>query len=215
MSKNTKKPLPQSQQLKIFEKQARASGFVSIAGIDEAGRGPLAGPVVAAACILPPDIRLKGINDSKKLTAAEREALYARIQDNPAILSGVGIIDVLMIDQINILRATLQAMIGAIAALPKAPDFILVDGIHLPPTDIPGKAIIDGDNLSQSIMAAAIIAKCTRDLLMLKLHEQYPQYGFKSHKGYGTPEHLKALREHGPCAIHRKSFAPVKEALHA
>ncbi|MBS0615971.1 MAG: ribonuclease HII [Verrucomicrobia bacterium] len=215
MSKSTKKPLPPNLRLEKFEREARASGFTSIAGIDEAGRGPLAGPVVAAACILPAGIRLRGINDSKKLTAQEREALYARILNNPDIISGVGMIDVLMIDQINILRATLQAMIGAIAKLPKKPDFILVDGPHLPPTDIPGKAIIDGDTLSQSIMAAAIIAKCTRDLLMIQLHELYPQYNFKSHKGYGTPEHLEALKKYGPCPLHRQSFAPVREAAHA
>lgn len=215
MSKHQKKPLLQNLRLEKLEREARSKGFLSIAGIDEAGRGPLAGPVVAAACILPPGTRLQGINDSKKLKAEEREALYARIKDDPTILSGVGIIDVLIIDQINILRATLQAMMGAIAALPKEPDFILVDGPHLPPTTIPGQAIIDGDTLSQSIMAAAIIAKCTRDLLMLQLHEQYPQYGFNAHKGYGTPQHLKALREHGPCPIHRQSFAPVRKVSHA
>ena len=193
-----------------FEKRAKARGFCHIAGIDEAGRGPLAGPVVAAACILPEGLYFEGIDDSKKLTPARRQALYQAIIENKEIIYGISIVDAFIIDQINIFRATLQAMAGAIAALRLQPDYILVDGKHLPQTQIPGEAIIEGDCHSQSIMAAAILAKVTRDALMLEFHAQWPEYGFSSHKGYATEAHLTALKQFGPCPIHRMSFAPVK-----
>jgi len=211
---------PKSQRLeKIteYENHARSKGFQWIAGVDEAGRGPLAGPVVAAACIIPEGIYLEGINDSKQLTAAQRDKFYEEIQKNPAILSGVGIEEAALIDQINVLQATFYAMVAAVSALSQKPDYILVDGPHIPSfgTDcrIPAQGIVDGDTLSQSIMAAAIIAKCSRDRMMLKFHDQWPEYGFKEHKGYGTPKHLAALRIHGPCPIHRRSFEPVKILL--
>jgi len=206
------KPLRKNQRLEAltkYEKQARAKGYQLIAGVDEAGRGPLAGPVVAAACIIPEGIYFEGINDSKQLSPEQRERLYEAIRQNPDILSGVGVVDAILIDQINILQATFYAMVAAVAALRQKPDYVLVDGPYIPNFDIPAEGIIEGDTLSQSIMAAAIIAKCTRDRMMVKFDEQWPQYGFKRHKGYGTPEHLAALQLHGPCSIHRKTFQPI------
>lgn len=197
-------------QLTIFEKKARTKGFLCIAGVDEAGRGPLAGPVVAAACILPEALFLRGIDDSKKLTPEERESLYEKIKENPEIHYGIGIVSSLIIDQINILRATMAAMVAAVKQLQKKPDYILVDGNQLPSFDVPCEGIVAGDTLSQSIMAASIIAKYTRDQIMLQCHLEWPQYGFKAHKGYGTPQHLEALKLHGPCPIHRKTFKPVR-----
>jgi ribonuclease HII len=193
-----------------YERRVRTQGYQAVAGVDEAGRGPLAGPVVAAACIIPEGIYFEGIDDSKKLDAKKREEFYNKIQENPEILSGVGIVDAIVIDQVNILRATMMAMIAAVAALRRKPDYILVDGNRLPEWDTPAEAIIDGDCLSQSIMAAAIIAKTTRDRMMAEFDLRWPHYGFKEHKGYGTGKHIDALKVHGPCPIHRKTFAPVK-----
>ena len=199
-----------------YESRARAQGYKAIAGVDEAGRGPLAGPVVAAACIFPEGFYLPGINDSKKLTSEQRERLYALIKENPEILSGVGIVESLIIDQINILQATFQAMAAAIAALSQKPDYLLIDGNQMPlrlKLELPCEGIVEGDSLSQSIMAAGILAKVTRDRMMLEHHKTWPQYGFDEHKGYGTEKHLKGLKEFGPCPIHRMSYEPVKRAV--
>lgn len=216
-----KQSLPKQQRLETarlktltaYEERARSQGYKAIAGVDEAGRGPLAGPVVAAACILPENFYLPGINDSKKLTAEERERLYHMIKENPEILSGVGIVEALIIDQINILQATFQAMIAAVLQLQQKPDYILIDGNQIPKSlllELPCEGIVQGDSLSQSIMAAGILAKVTRDKIMLEHHKTWPDYGFKDHKGYGTEKHLEKLRELGPCPLHRKSYEPVK-----
>ncbi|MBI2810022.1 MAG: ribonuclease HII [Candidatus Melainabacteria bacterium] len=192
-----------------YERQAREWGYQLIAGIDEAGRGPLAGPVVAAACILPAGTLLEGIDDSKKLTAEERAALFKQIIALPGIDYGIGIIDAQTIDKYNILQATFQAMAGAVSKLSRQPDFILVDGNKLPKIAISGQAIVSGDSFSQSIAAASILAKVTRDELMQTYHKMWPLYGFASHKGYGTEEHRLAIQAHGPCPIHRMTFAPL------
>ena len=194
-----------------FEQEARRCGYRRIAGIDEAGRGPLAGPVVAAAVILPAHVRLAGVDDSKQLSEAERERLY------PAILAksvsvGIGLADAYEIDALNILEATRLAMRRAIENLAPPPDYLLIDAVTLPAVRIPLRPIIKGDALSLSIAAASIIAKVTRDHLMAAYHETFPQYNFLSHKGYGTAEHLRMLTRFGPCAIHRRTFAPVREA---
>lgn len=193
-----------------FENKAKKLGFKCIAGIDEAGRGPLAGPVVAAACVLPRGTLIEGIDDSKKLLPTERFIVFQKILSLSDVDYGIGVIDALIIDQVNILQATFMAMMGAVSCLTHAPDYILVDGNKMPSSDIPGEAIVKGDSLSQSIAAASIIAKETRDQLMRVYHEQWPEYGFKSHKGYATQEHLLAIQKFGPCEIHRKSFEPIK-----
>lgn len=211
-------PLSMSQRLEkirlksltSYERRIRALGYEIVCGLDEAGRGPLAGPVVAAACVIPEGIYFEGIDDSKKLTAEKREAIFQKIRENPEIDWGVGIVDAYIIDQVNILRATLQAMMVAVAQLKKQPGYLLVDGKQVPDLAIASEAIVDGDNLVQSIMAAAIVAKCTRDNLMAGYDEKWPEYGFKQHKGYGTKMHLQALQKHGLCPIHRRSFEPVK-----
>ena len=183
------------------------------AGIDEAGRGPLAGPLVVAAVVLDPSRRINGIADSKQLTEAEREKLYGRITER-AIAFSVVVIDVEEIDRINIFQATMHGMRRALLALQPCPQIALVDGNRLPP-DLPGpaRAIIGGDDSEPAIGAASILAKVTRDRLMCELDAQHPGYGFARHKGYSTPEHFEALRRHGPCALHRRSFAPVRAAL--
>ena len=198
------------QKLSRYETLAREKGFQLIAGVDEAGRGPLAGPVVAAACILPEKIFLKGVNDSKQLSPQQRFALFKRITEDPEIHYGVGVVESAIIDQINILKATFEAMLIAVSRLATQPDYILVDGPHTPPFPAPAEGIVDGDALSISIAAASIIAKETRDQIMTHYQTLYPQYGFEQHKGYGTAAHLRALEIHGPCPIHRFSFAPVK-----
>jgi ribonuclease HII len=196
-----------------YEKRAYNDGANVVAGVDEAGRGPLAGPVVAAAAILPREFRHKILNDSKQLTPEQRDELYTELTSNPAIHWATGISDVTVIDTYNILRATWRAMVLALDALPVKPDFVLVDGLRVPAIRIRQKAIVKGDAKSFSIAAASVIAKVTRDRLMLALHEQYPQYNFAQHKGYGTPEHLAALDQFGPSPIHRRSFAPVRQAV--
>lgn len=188
-----------------FELQAARQGFKSIAGLDEVGRGPLAGPVVAAAVILPPAYHNGEINDSKKLSPAKRTRLYHIIlQDVLAV--GLGLVEPEVIDQINILQATLMAMGKAVASLQQKPDHLLIDGIHRLALPISQEAIIKGDSKSISIAAASIIAKVTRDMIMDEYHQQYPQYNFQKNKGYGTKEHEEAIRTHGQCAIHRRSF---------
>ncbi len=191
-----------------FEQQARARGYLQVAGIDEAGRGPLAGPVVAAAVILQPDRPLDGVNDSKKLSERQRERLFEQIQQQARAI-GVGTVDAATIDRINILQATRQAMLEAVQQLALQPDLLLIDGITPIATQLPQQTIKQGDQRSASIAAASIIAKVTRDRLMLDYDQQFPQYGFARHKGYGSAAHLAALRNHGPCPIHRLSFGGV------
>lgn len=198
------------ESMMIWERNATRRGFKFIAGVDEAGRGPLAGPVVAAACILPKDTLIEGIDDSKKLSVSERSQIFQKILSFADIDYGIGIVDSLIIDQINILQATFQAMLIAISRLSQKPDFLLVDGDKMPSAQLPGQAIIQGDSLSQSIAAASIIAKETRDQLMRAFDEQWPQYHFSAHKGYATEEHLLAIQKYGPCPIHRMSFDPLK-----
>ncbi|MBK8302851.1 MAG: ribonuclease HII [Chloracidobacterium sp.] len=193
----------------VFEQQARDAGFGLIAGLDEVGRGCLAGPVVAGACILDLDRKLpKGLNDSKKLTAKAREEIAAALKDS-AIAYAIGQVEADEIDRINILEATKKAMLLAIASLSAPADFLLIDALHLKQSNLPQKAIIKGDTISASIAAASIIAKTYRDALMVEHALEYPQYGFDGHKGYGAASHFEALREHGPCILHRKSFRGV------
>lgn len=197
-------------ELTSYEREARAQGYRQIAGIDEAGRGPLAGPVVAAACIIPDGLLFSGVNDSKQLSAKQRYALYETLTNHPDIVYGIGQADPEEIDRVNIYQATILAMYRAIEALPCLPDYLLVDGMKLPYPMIPSIKLIKGDTLSQSIAAASIIAKETRDRLMGEFHLQWPHYSFDAHKGYGTAKHIEALERHGPCPIHRRSFEPVK-----
>ena len=188
-----------------YEKEARSKGIVLVAGMDEAGRGPLAGPVVAAAVILDPENPIYGVDDSKKLSPKKRAALKAEIEEK-AISVGVGIVDVETIDSINILEATKLAMKKAVAALDPQPELILIDAVQLKDLPIAQQPIIKGDALSVSIAAASIIAKETRDEMLKAYDELYPEYGFASHKGYGTKQHMDAIRNLGPLPIHRKTF---------
>lgn len=181
-----------------------------ICGVDEAGRGPLAGPVVAAAVILDPARPIAGLDDSKKLSAVRREQLAVEIRAT-AIAWSVAEATVEEIDALNILQATLLAMQRAVAGLAVAPAEALIDGNRCPRLDIPARAIVGGDASVPAISAASILAKTVRDAIMRDLHANHPQYGFDRHMGYGTPEHLAALRTHGPCAAHRKSFSPVRQ----
>lgn len=208
----SKKEMKRLLILNKYEDEARLNGFRQIAGIDEAGRGPLAGPVVAAACIIPQSIYFPGINDSKLLTAEERNQLFNQITQDICVQYAIGIVDWIEIDRINIYQASIKAMLEAVAKLSLEPDCLLVDGLKLPHPTLPCTKIIKGDSLSQSIAAASIIAKVTRDRIMIDYHQKWPQYGFNKHKGYATPQHLKALKEHGPCEIHRRSFEPVEVA---
>jgi ribonuclease HII len=191
--------------MNTFEKIAREEGYQLIAGVDEAGRGPLAGPVVASAVILPPDYINSEINDSKQLSFTKREKLYTIIEKD-AVAIGMRVVDADVIDHINILQASLQAMRDAVLELSASPDFLLVDGLHRVPIITPQKPIVKGDSLSLSIAAASIIAKVSRDRIMEMYHRQFPQYNFQQNKGYGTKEHLNAIRQFGICKIHRKSF---------
>ena len=200
-----------------YERSLLAQDLYPFAGIDEAGRGPLAGPVTAAAAVLPeawiegglPD-ELKGLNDSKKLTEKKRERLYAAIRALPGIDCAVANIDAAEIDRINILEATHVAMNTALAGLKETPRHALVDGRPVKTLTVSQTAIVKGDSLSFSIAAASILAKVSRDRLMLKYDREYPAYGFAAHKGYGTKQHLAAIAKHGPSPIHRLSFAPLK-----
>jgi ribonuclease HII len=183
---------------------------VLIAGVDEAGRGPLAGPVFAAAVILDPVRPIQGLRDSKTLSAARREVLAVRIRDR-AIAWSVASADVAEIDRLNILQATLLAMRRAVLSLAVAPIEVLVDGNRCPALACPVRAIVKGDRDVPAISAASILAKTARDALLVELDRQYPAYGFARHKGYPSPEHLAALKHHGPCPVHRRSFAPVAQ----
>ena len=191
-----------------FERAAFARGFPCVAGVDEAGRGPWAGPVVAAAVILNPDTLPSGVNDSKKLTPEKREELYDIILRVAEV--GVGIADVSAIDRDNILQATYAAMIQAVAALRRVPLLALIDGNRAPKLACLTETIIEGDGQCLSIAAASIVAKVTRDRMMIDLDRQCPGYGFAQHKGYGTPEHQAALDRLGPSAHHRRSFEPIR-----
>jgi ribonuclease HII len=193
-----------------FEKEATGRGCRGVAGIDEAGRGPLAGPVVSAAVILPTTFAEAGVTDSKKLTPKKREHLYERIYDQ-ATAVGIGIVDPVEIDRINILQASLLSMAIAVQNLDPNPDFLLIDGIFSIASDLPQQPIPKGDSLSISIAAASIIAKVSRDRLMQKYHHYYPQFEFPRHKGYPTKAHKAAIRKFGCCPIHRRSFKGVKE----
>jgi len=193
-----------------FEEEAAGLGARTIAGIDEAGRGPLAGPVVAAAVVLSPANPVHGLNDSKLLTAAGRERLYHQIHERASSV-GIGIVSSDVIDEINILQATLLAMIHAVGELAPPPDYLLIDGPLSLRLEVPQRAIIKGDRLSFSIAAAGIVAKVTRDRIMMELHERYPVYGFDRHKGYPTTTHREAILRHGPCPVHRRSFRGVME----
>jgi len=211
MKKIDRHELSRLHELTSLERLARSKGFLTIAGIDEAGRGPLAGPVVAAACIIPGGVYISGVNDSKQLSPKRRAEIYDSIVSNDRIIFAVGQISSLEIDEINIYQATIQAMLQAVARLSCIPDYLLVDGLKLPHKTIPGAKITQGDTKSQSIAAASIIAKETRDKLMREFHEMWPHYGFDQHKGYGTEKHRKAIEVHGPCAIHRMTFEPLKQ----
>jgi len=186
-------------------------GVLKVAGIDEAGRGPLAGPVVAAAVVFTAPLKVDGLDDSKKLTARKRESLYLELTSRQEVSWSVAIMDVASIDQYNILRATHRAMHQALAGVGEAMH-VLIDGLPVPGFSVPQTALVGGDGLSMSIAAASVIAKVTRDRLMEEADGTYPQYGFRKHKGYGTVEHLAKLREHGPCPLHRRSFSPVAQA---
>ena len=188
-----------------YEISAREKGYKFVCGIDEAGRGPLAGPVCAAAVILPEGIEIEGLNDSKKLTEKKREKLFDIIKEK-AVAYAIAFADEKEIDEINILQATFLAMKRAFDALEVKADYALVDGNRMPKLDSDGETIVSGDALSPSIAAASILAKVTRDRLMVEYDKKYPQYQFAKHKGYGTKVHTEAIKEHGPCDIHRLTF---------
>jgi len=203
-----------------FERQIWERGINRVAGVDEAGRGPLAGPVVAAALVFDRSFLeaeqygiLQGINDSKSLSESRREELYELLTASCPCVFGVGVADVAEIDTLNILRATHAAMARALNAIVPLPDYCLVDGLPVPGLPCPSLAVVRGDGRSLSVAAASIIAKVTRDRMMLVLDREYPGYRFARHKGYGTEAHLKALLELGPCVAHRRSFRPVREAM--
>jgi ribonuclease HII len=196
-----------------YEKKLRDTGVARIAGIDEVGRGALAGPVVAAAVVLPEKFRHRRLNDSKQLAPELREQIYSDLVSNPEVRWTVGTVDSVEIDRINILRASHRAMRLAITALIDPPDHVLIDGLPVVAFPLTQTAIIDGDCISLSIAAASVIAKVTRDRMMRDFCAQFPQYWFHQHKGYGTELHLLKLHEFGPCPIHRRSFEPVAQPL--
>lgn len=191
-----------------YEAQAWRTGVARIAGIDEAGRGPLAGPVVAAAVVIAPDRRIPKLADSKLLTPERRDELFEVIRTR-AVAVGVSVVDHLTIDRVNILQATRLAMSQALAALTVVPELVITDFVALPSLPCPQRNLIDGDARCASVAAASIIAKVTRDRIMMEADREFPAYGFARHKGYGTPEHLAALDRHGPCPIHRRTFSGV------
>ncbi len=194
-----------------LESALQARGPQRIAGVDEAGRGPLAGPVAAAAVVLPPGFFCHDLDDSKKLSARKRRELFARLTEDPKVAWSVATADREEIDSLNILRATHLAMRRAIEGLDPPPDHCLVDGLPVKGLPVPHDAVVKGDGLSLSIAAASIIAKVTRDRIMEEIDAEFPQYGFAKHQGYGTKGHLEALRIHGPCRHHRRSFQPVAQ----
>ena len=189
----------------LYEKEAISKGYANVCGVDEAGRGPLAGPVYAAAVILPPGLEIEGVNDSKKLTEKKREALFPEIKEK-ALAYCVASASEREIDDINILNATYLAMARAVEGLPVKADYALIDGNRMPRLPIPGETIVKGDGLSMSIACASILAKVTRDHVMMEWDQRYPQYQFAKHKGYGTKLHMDLIRRYGPCELHRQSF---------
>lgn len=193
------------------ENTLRTAGFRVVAGVDEAGRGPLAGPVCVAAVVLPEKFKHRVLNDSKQLCEAKREKIYAEITGDERIRWHCVSIDVQEIDRVNILQATWQGMRAAVLALNPCPDAVLIDGLPVRQYPVHHVALVNGDSLSFSIAAASIIAKVTRDRIMKELAQHHPEYGFDAHKGYGTRQHLAALRKHGPCPHHRRSFSPVAQ----
>ena len=199
------KEMARLQALEVYERDLRSRGFRLIAGVDEAGRGPLAGPVVAAAVVLPPGLRLKGLDDSKKLTPVVRDRLHEEILTG-AVAFSESVVSEKDIDRINIYQASLKAMQEAVTKLHPAPDYVLVDAVQIPEIPVPQLPLVKGDGLSASIAAASVLAKVTRDRLMDSYDREYPQYGFARHKGYGTREHVEAICKYGPCPIHRVSF---------
>ena len=202
--------LPMERNLWNYERKAREKGFAVIAGVDEAGRGPLAGPVVSAAVVLPIDVVIPGLDDSKKLSQAKRETLFPEIKEK-ALSSAVAVVGPEVIDEINILQASLLSMKQAVEKLTPNPDLLLIDGNQRIQSDFKQWTIIKGDANSFSISAASVLAKVTRDRLMQDFHDRYPQYEFARHKGYGTKLHRELIAEHGPCPIHRKTFKGVTE----
>lgn len=195
-----------------YERRFWKEGFSTVAGVDEAGRGPLAGPVVAAAVILSPNIFIHGLDDSKRLSSRRREELFSLIKKQAKAV-GVGTVSQSTIDRINILQATFLAMRMAVAKLRPSPEYLLVDGLIIPDIDVSQLPIVKGDRLSISIAAASIVAKVIRDRIMVKEDERLPQYGFARHKGYATKRHLEALARHGVSPLHRCSFRPVRETI--
>jgi len=198
------------EELLQYERELWRRGLTRVAGVDEVGVGPLAGPLVAAAVIFPPEVEVLGIDDSKKLSAARRERLAGEIRTY-AVAVGVGVVDVAEVDRLNVLRASLEAMRRAIGALPVAAEQLLIDARRLPAVPIPQLSIVSGDARCYSIAAASIIAKVTRDAMMCELDAVYPEYGFRRHMGYGTIAHLAALERHGPSPAHRRSCLPVSQ----
>ena len=192
-------------ELYLYDEQVRAEGYPALCGVDEAGRGPLVGPVVAAAVILPPDFQLEGINDSKKLSEKKREALFDVIKEH-AVDYGIGMADHKEIDEMNILQATFLAMRRAVEAMGVTPEMVLVDGNQDPKLGLPTRTVVKGDATSASIAAASILAKVTRDRILIDMDKEYPQYHFAKHKGYGTKDHYAQLMEHGMCPYHRRTF---------
>ena len=198
----------------FFEKNLVESGYKYVAGVDEAGRGPLAGPVVAAAVILPEEFSSNQLNDSKKLSSSKRETIYNELMNvDSKVISAFAVIDEVVIDKIIILRATHKSMDQSSSNLSIEPSFVIIDGMPIKDFPFNNESIIKGDSKSLSIAAASVIAKVERDRIMLNYSKEYPEYKFEKHKGYGTKLHLDALKKFGPCKIHRKSFAPVKKFL--
>lgn len=196
--------------LLVYERRLWAKGIRYVAGVDEAGRGPLAGPVVAVAVVLPEDVHLPGLKDSKRLNPGKREDFFDEIK-RCAVDIGVGIVGERRIDRINILRATQEAMRMALGRVQVPVEYVFVDGCRLPGCPFPQMALVDGDACSLSVAAASVVAKVTRDRIMIAYDKRSPHYGFARHKGYGTAEHIAAIRKYGPCKIHRKTFGIVKE----
>ena len=211
--KSTKRIRRVSAVTNDFEREARSFGYTRIAGLDEVGRGALAGPVVAAAVILDPQSPLpEGLDDSKRLSLKQRERLAEEVRST-ALAFAIGAVEAAEIDRINILQATKRAMLHALSALDPRADFLLIDALALPESNLPHKSIVGGDALSASIAAASIVAKVYRDNLMREFDAAHPGYGFARHVGYGTQAHLTALRQHGACPLHRRSFSPVKAVM--
>jgi len=193
------------------ERRCWDAGKKFVCGVDEAGRGPLAGPVVAAACVFPEDLVIDAINDSKQMTEEEREEVYETLMANDQVIKSVCIIDHNRIDEHNILEATMEAMAKSVEGLSTRADWVLIDGNRVPPPLVDrAEAIVKGDAKSVCISAASVLAKVTRDRMMVKIHEEHPEYGFDGHKGYGTKAHMEAIHKYGPCPYHRRTFAPMK-----